>query len=161
MANGLNYPDALAIAPYAARHGYPILLTNPNELPDITKKALENVDGTIVVGGTASVSSRVYSQLPEPQRIGGANRFEVAANVITQLHQTPGQAYVATGLSFADALTGSVLAAKQNAPMLLTWPNRLPEATRDVIEAKRISSFNVLGGTGSINPELYSKLNGQ
>lgn len=161
VANGLNYPDALAIAPYAARNGFPILLTAPTSLPTHTNNALKElgVSQTIVVGGEASVGKNVYSAIPSPTRIGGKDRFEVASNITSQLYQSPGQAFIATGLTFADALTGSVLAAKQDSPMLLTRSDRLPEAVFNIIEKDRISSFKVLGGTGSVNAELYNELN--
>ncbi|WP_171016684.1 cell wall-binding repeat-containing protein [Pseudalkalibacillus caeni] len=160
VANGLNFPDALAIAPYAAQKGYPILLTYEKKLPDKTKQAL--VSKTIVVGGEGSVGKAVYDQLPGHQRIGGKDRYQVAANIIRDLNLAPTKSFVATGLSFADALTGSVLAANQQASLLLTRPDSLPEATKDIIQEKQIKEFTILGGTGSVKTsvglELSNKL---
>lgn len=160
VANGLNFPDALAIAPYAARNGYPILLTQPNKLPSKTASALKSnkTTKTIVVGGEASVSKSVADKLPNADRIGGANRFEVAANILKELKMSANRAFVATGLTFADALTGSVYAAKENAPLLLTMPTYIPSATKDVINSKAISDFTVLGGTGSVSNSVMADL---
>lgn len=159
IADGTKFPDALAIAPYAARNGYPILLTLPNSLPSKIQNAVKarNAQSSIVVGGLASVSSQVASQLPAPQRIGGSDRYEVAANIIRQLNMKTDKVFLATGLSFADALTGSVLAAKQNAPILLTHSNYLPEATKKIIIEKSIIHFTVLGGLASVPAKVVNQ----
>ncbi len=158
VANGLKFPDALAIAPYASRKGYPILLTQSNVLPPKTKVLTEQASNTIVVGGEASVEPSVYNQLNSPQRIGGANRFEVAANIIRDLSPNTDKVFLATGLKFADALTGSVLAAKQQASLLLGMPDYLPDETDRVIDEKGINSFTILGGTGSIGSCVVGEL---
>jgi N-acetylmuramoyl-L-alanine amidase len=152
IAYGLNFPDALAISPYASKNEYPILLTNRYEIPAVTKNALreKGVQQTIISGGEASVSAQVAQQLPSPTRIGGADRYEVATNVIRQLNLSTYNTFLTTGTTFADALTGSVLAAKYNAPMLLTRPTGLPLATKSIIQDKVIKQGTILGGTGSV-----------
>jgi N-acetylmuramoyl-L-alanine amidase len=162
MAYGLNFPDALAIAPYAARNGYPILLTNSADLPTKTKAALSirNAKGSIVVGGEASVSANVFKQLPFPIRIGGKDRYEVATNIVRTLNLNTNTAIVATGLTFADALTGSVLAAKMDAPILLTNPTSLPVVTKTLISEKNISNFLFLGGLASVSQNVVSQISG-
>jgi SpoIID/LytB domain protein len=158
VANGLVFADALSIAPYAARNGYPILLTAKDVLPEFTKASLQNRQSTLIVGGTGSVSSSVAGKLPSPRRIGGADRFEVSANIVRELNLPAETAFLSTGLSFADALTGSVLAAKQNAPLLLTRPERLPDSIKKIIAEKNISSFTVLGGPASVNEAVVESL---
>ncbi|UAL47037.1 cell wall-binding repeat-containing protein [Sutcliffiella horikoshii] len=44
-----------------------------------------------------------------------------------------------------DALTGSVLAAKRNAPLLLVNPTYLPTETLQLARARDFSSISVLG----------------
>ncbi|MDR7073195.1 N,N-dimethylformamidase beta subunit family domain-containing protein [Fictibacillus barbaricus] len=156
IAYGMNFPDALAIAPYAAQEETPIFLTLKDKLPDDTKKGLreKNVNHTIIVGGEGSVGKGVETALPSPVRIGGKNRFEVASNIIRKLNLPTENAFLSTGMTFADALTGSVLAAKQNAPILLTLPDRLPSESKEVIYDKNINNFTVLGGTGSVGDKV-------
>jgi minor extracellular protease Epr len=161
VANGLNFPDALAIAPYAAKQKYPILLTVPTRLPNETKAALNGIQNTIVVGGPASVGTDVYSQLPHPIRIGGKDRYEVSTNIIKELNLSTDQAYLATGLTFADALTGSVLAAKNNAPLLLTGKDRLPATVSAIVKERKILDFTILGGTGSVGDSIQTTLENQ
>ncbi|WP_257350239.1 cell wall-binding repeat-containing protein [Pseudalkalibacillus decolorationis] len=161
IANGMVFADALSIAPYAARHGYPILLTEDTTLPQTTSNTLKalGINDTIIVGGTGSVGQGVANDLPSPMRIGGSDRFEVSSNIVKQLNWNPSKAYVATGLTFADALTGSVLAAKQNAPILLTMPSDVSNSIEDIIHHKDLNHFVILGGTGSVSTNVNSQLN--
>lgn len=160
VADGMKFPDALAIAPYAARNGIPILLATSGSLPNQTRDTLNSlgVKDTIVVGGEASVGTKVFNQLPNPRRISGKDRYEVAANIVRDLNLQPNTAFIATGLTFADALTGSVLAAKENAPLLLTNSLHLPETTKTIITEKNITLHKVLGGTGSVSEQVYQEL---
>ncbi|MEH7386574.1 cell wall-binding repeat-containing protein [Bacillus sp. JJ1521] len=160
IAYGMNFPDALAIAPYAARNGYPILLANKDHLPDETLQALneKQIVNTIVVGGEASVGANVYNHLPSPKRISGQDRYEVAANVIRDLNLNPTKAYIATGATFADALTGSVLAAKENASLVLSRQGSLPESSLSILTEKGITKHNILGGTGSVGNQVVEQL---
>jgi SpoIID/LytB domain protein len=160
VAYGLVFSDALSIAPYAAKHGYPILLTKTNVLPPETVKALNenNIKKTVVSGGEPSVGREVYNKLPAPTRLDGKDRYEVAANIANNLGLSKEKAFLATGLTFADALTGSVLAAKNNAPVLLTRPESLPPSIENYIANYEVSNFTVLGGPSSVSNSIVSKL---
>ncbi|HEU5140665.1 MAG TPA: NlpC/P60 family protein, partial [Bacillales bacterium] len=70
------------------------------------------------------------------------------------------------GEKFADALSGSVLAAKQNEPIVLVKETKVPESTRDLLRSKDYGHFTLLGGTGAVsskavryvlNPSLYPR----
>ncbi|WP_339060553.1 cell wall-binding repeat-containing protein [Tepidibacillus marianensis] len=157
---GLNFPDALSIAPYAAMQGYPILLVTKDQIPDFTKQALGSLKSThtIIIGGTGVISDNVKKQLPNPYRVSGQDRFLTAAEVTRKLNAPTEKVYVASGMGFADALAGAVLAAKDNSPLLLTKPNELPKGTRDIWLEKNVLNFTVLGGTGSVNNQVLTEL---
>ncbi|WP_270180340.1 cell wall-binding repeat-containing protein [Alkalihalobacillus sp. CinArs1] len=157
VANGMNFPDALSIASYAARNGYPILLSEDDKLPNVTKRALTNVDMSIVAGGTGVISEEVEGMLPKATRYAGKDRFSTAATIATDLNPSA-RVFVATGMDFADALSGSVLAAKQNASILLVQPNKLPEATEKAIADLEAYDFTVTGGTGAVSDDVFNKL---
>lgn len=160
VAYGFNFPDALAIAPYAARNGYPILLTKTDEIPSSTKNIINqwNVDQTIIVGGTASISNDVYNSVPRPMRLSGKDRFEVSANIANKYFASQNTAYISTGWNFADALTGSVLAAKKNEPILLTNSNDMPVSIKNTIINRGYVNFTILGGSLSVSNEIYNTL---
>ena len=69
-------------------------------------------------------------------------------------------AYVAIGTNFPDALAGSVLAAKNNANILLVKANTIPDPTK--IHLKNFEDFAIFGGSGvvsdKIKQELYDSL---
>ncbi|MBP3950124.1 cell wall-binding repeat-containing protein [Bacillus suaedae] len=164
VASGRNFPDALAVAPYAAQNGYPILLSKEDQLPTSTEAALKahNIQETIVVGGTAVISNSIKNQLPKATRISGADRYKTAVAVLKELNHTSdqGQVYIATGSNFADALTGSVLAAKKGSPVLLTggW-NVVDGDVLDVIGQNEIDFFNILGGSSAVSEDEINRLN--
>ncbi|MGD6991102.1 cell wall-binding repeat-containing protein [Sutcliffiella horikoshii] len=154
LAYGKNFPDALAIASYAAEKGYPILLTDKDKIAESTKKLVKEYGSSkvIVVGGESVISQKVVQSLSmkNVERIGGKNRYETAANIITRLNLKTDKAFIANGTGFADALTGSVLAAKHQAPLLLVKKTELPKETKTLIQIHNIKNFTILGGTEAI-----------
>ncbi|QBP42031.1 cell wall-binding repeat-containing protein [Paenisporosarcina antarctica] len=155
VTDGFSFPDALTISSYAAQNGYPILLTKTNSLPSETKDALQSIPNTIVMGGTLAVSTSVFDQLNKPVRIAGKSRYETAVAVIEMLDLSTDKVYVATGEAFADAMTGSVLAAKNKAPIILVRHNGIPQPTADLIEKYDIRNFTLLGGELAIGKDLF------
>ncbi len=158
IADGRNYPDALSAASYAAANGYPILLTKTDKLPAETKRALSGMEETIVLGGTAAVSEEILKKLPNATRYSGATRYDTSAEIAGKLFGKTNHAFVATGADFADALTGSVLAAKENAPMLLVQKQQIPESIEQVIEEQDYSQYHILGGTNAVSDDVMDDL---
>jgi len=144
IAYGENFPDALAIAPHAAINGYPILLTHDKVLPKVTENTLEGVTHTIAVGGPAVISEEVKSQLPNPVRIAGRDRYETSIEIIKQLNMDTSEVYMATGLEFSYALVGSVLAAKDISPLLLTRGDNIPSVIEEFIR-EDVKKYTLIG----------------
>ncbi|MBS4178101.1 N-acetylmuramoyl-L-alanine amidase [Lederbergia citrea] len=161
IADGFNFPDALSIAPYAARNGYPILLTNKKHNLDKSTQNIINqrkITETIISGGPLSVSDQVFKSVPNPRRFGGNSRYAVSANIAKAYFTSSSTAFVTRGTVFADALTGSVLAAKRNAPILLIKPNDLPVAVKGYIANQGVSNFTLLGGPISVSEKTNNTL---
>ncbi|MGX7595078.1 Ig-like domain-containing protein [Planococcus plakortidis] len=156
VANGLNFPDVLSVSSYAAKNGVPILLTRTDRLPDETKSALSGVSSTYVIGSTSVVSKSVYDTLPKPTRYGGKDRYETGYEVATKLKMSTDKAFIATGSNFPDALAGSVLAAKNDAPILLVRPTAIPDATDRQLAA--YSGFSIFGGGGAVSEDVKDLL---
>ncbi|WP_150306522.1 cell wall-binding repeat-containing protein [Planctomonas psychrotolerans] len=127
VASGAAYPDALSAAPAAAAGGGPLLLTLPGELPASVLAELRRLRpaAIVVVGGTASVSDAVYSQLttlaPTTTRVWGADRYATSRAVIEHAFGASrvGRVYLATGRNFPDALSASAAAGAQSGAVLL------------------------------------------
>lgn len=159
IANGLNFPDTLSIASYAAKSGIPILLTTTNSLSKATKDAIDQlgIKSTIVVGGKSAVSDNVKNSLPNATRISGANRFETNIEIAKVFGGNQKFIYLATGMDFADALTGAVLAAKDDTGVLLVSRN-LPNIVKDYILEEKIVRINVFGGTVAVSDHIIHTL---
>jgi putative cell wall-binding protein len=153
LANGLVFADALSIAPYASTNHIPILLTRSNSLPSSTLGLIKEkmVTEVTIIGGTASVSKEVEKLLPVKKRIGGKDRYEVSANIAKEFFPESSQSFMATGLSFADALSGSTVAAKANGPVLLTRPTYTPELIHAYLISRQPEKITIFGGRASVN----------
>ncbi|WP_100333321.1 cell wall-binding repeat-containing protein [Bacillus alkalisoli] len=159
LVNGRDFPDALSVAPFAAKQNMPILLTRQNVLPEATSKAIRNIDvkELYVIGGQLAVSDEITKLLPKHTRISGSTRYETNVNVMKHFNTTSKHAYVATGRQFADALTGSVLASKNQSGILLVGRNLEPYTINYIIETS-LNQLTVFGGELAISQEMYNQL---
>ena len=92
------------------------------------------------------------------QRYAGSGRSATAAEISKASFETAKTVVLAYGLNSADALAGVPLAAKYNAPILLTNTKTLPQET--LAEIKRLKATNViiLGGEGAIGTDVENLL---
>lgn len=160
IAYGLNFPDALAAASYAAQAGMPILLTAKDTVPPDTLDALDylGVSQVLVVGGTGIISDNVLAQLPPAVRVCGDNRYATAVAITEHFAPLCQHMFIATGTSFADAVTGAVLAAKQNSGILMVLKDGIPPEVAAYLETQDMKGFSILGGTGAVGPEVEKGL---
>jgi putative cell wall-binding protein len=158
LAYGYNFPDALSAASYAAQKGYPIVLTNKDSLPQSSSRVLKGKKETIVVGGEAVISMKVTSKLSGVNRIYGKGRFGTSANIVKKLGMNTDRVFVANGFGFADALSGSVLAAKMNALLLLVEKDRLPSEISQLVKEKHVAHYTVLGGKAVVSDGVIHTL---
>jgi len=160
IANGLNYPDALAGGTVAYAAHLPILLVTPSSIPAETSKALDdlNIQHAIILGGTAAVSDAVKTQIDTAtgsasERVAGTDRFGTAAAVgewtVDNLHWAPTEIELASGVNFPDALAGGPLGGLRHAPILLLAS--VPDPTKKFADdhSDTIAKVNCLGGTAA------------
>ena len=158
-----NFPDALSISSYAAAHGYPILLADTNSLKSVIKNQINNYQKTYVIGGRDVVSESVFNQLPNPTRISGNNRYETSVNVATYFYapvNQPGMHYsfVTTGTNFADALTGSVLAAFYGQPIVLTPSDELHPLVKEMFKYQNVLWYTIIGGESAVSQNIEDEI---
>jgi putative cell wall-binding protein len=154
IATGKDFPDALAIAPYAAENQYPILLTETDKLPAGVKSFLNGYKSTIVIGGKKAIDPKVEKYLPKPERIAGNSRYQTAVQIIKNHYDTNEQLYISTGENFADALTGSVLAAKNHTAVLLVNKSTLPTDSDLIVADKQVKKLQVFGGKAAVPDQI-------
>jgi uncharacterized protein len=158
VANAYQFADALSVASYAAQNGYPILLSTQDKLSKASDKVLKDIDEKIVVGGENAISTEIFDSFEEATRYSGLNRYETSAEIAKHLTPQTNKAIVATGTNFADALAGSVLAAKEGAEILLVKKEEVPEDIKEAIEMDDIFNFHVIGGENAVSEEVVKQL---
>ena len=173
IASGYDFPDALGVASIAASKGWPILLSGPNGLPESVKNFIftDQPTNIYIVGGKFilhdSIQSELQSAAPNAQiqRFGGQDRFDTLSQILYKFYPNPTQIYLANGFDFADALSGSTLAAQNNGPILLINPKsgNLPPAIRDYLITLRTTGVtpqvNVLGGSVGVPDWVVDRVN--
>ena len=163
VASGMNeaYPDALTGAALAGKDGAPVLLTKTDSVPAATAAALAelNPQSVVVLGGSAAVSEAVYTELGASDRLSGKDRYETAVDVASSYETDIPVVYIASGVDYPDALSSSALAGSEDVPVLITRPDRLPNAI--VAELDRLSPERVVivGGTGAVSQSVEDELN--
>ena len=158
VANGLDFPDALAGGATAGSFDSPLLLVHPNGIPASTAAQLERLDpGLIVIaGGASAVSEDVESQLfaysDEVLRESGTNRFETAVDISFNTFD-PGtrSVFLATGRNFPDALAGGPLAGTLIGPLLLSERDCVPQVVLNEINRLGPEQVVLLGGEGALS----------
>ncbi|MBY0025532.1 cell wall-binding repeat-containing protein [Priestia aryabhattai] len=158
IATGENFPDALSIAPYAAEKGYPILLTRSQRLPKVVKDALGSYQSSLIIGENQTVGKEVEKSLPNPERIGGATRYQTASKIIEEKYDTNELIYVSTGEDFADALAGATLAAKQHTAVLIVGKNSIPVETQRLFPGNQIKKILVFGNEIAVSDQKVAEL---
>lgn len=159
LAYGKGYADALSMSPYAARDGMPILLTETTSIPRETQHILEKAEVTFVVGGEGVVSEQVFVQIENGIRISGATRFETNARILELFGSFSNSAVLATGRNYADALTGSVLAARLDSPILLVEKDYVPNPLKNWLTSYgQVKQYKLLGGPGVLSDEMISTI---
>jgi hypothetical protein len=156
----VNFPDALSATAAAAAQHAAILLTEPNALPAATAQALTTLgpSSITIVGGVNAVSADVEKKLgaysAKVSRVSGSVRYASAAAVATAEFPETAGVFLASGATFADALTGGPVAGSRGQPLLLASSNCLPQPT-----AKRVSSLakvTLLGGSAALGQGVAS-----
>lgn len=166
IANGLNFPDALAAGPVAASRG-PVLLTLPGALPASVRAELVrlNPEQIVIVGGPASVGPAVETELrglaDDVTRVTGSDRFAVSRTLArTAFSDGSDIAIVATGLNFPDALAAGAYAGAVDAPVILV-NGQAPgadAATRQLITDLGVRTVLMVGGAASLHPQIGADL---
>ncbi|NQX36534.1 cell wall-binding repeat-containing protein [Herbiconiux sp. VKM Ac-2851] len=99
-----------------------------------------------------------FDPLPRVDRIGGADRFAVAAAVSRDTFVAAPVAYVASGEVFADALSGAAAAGLQGGPVLLVTRDGVPAATVEELRRLRPGRIVVLGGPAAVSDVVEKAL---
>ncbi len=168
VASGAVFPDALSGSAAAGLQKGPVLLVQKDGVPASVAAELARLapKKIVVLGGVNTIADSVLATLQgtaPTARIGGADRFEVSANVSAAAfaggNSTP-TVYIASGAVFPDALSGSAAAIASNAPVLLVTATSVPDSVATELRRIKPRHIVVLGGTNTISDAAFTALKG-
>jgi len=155
--------DAMTAIPLSKKFDAPILMTESDSLPDAVLAEIKSLKATnvYIIGGVGAVSTGIENQLTSQglsiTRLSGTDRYDTAAQIAKLLGPAP-TAYLAYGYGEPDAIVGSVFAAEQGYPVLLTDSSNLPASTQSYLSGAGTKHISILGGEGVVTPALAETL---
>ncbi|WP_441791348.1 cell wall-binding repeat-containing protein [Leifsonia sp. YAF41] len=166
IATGATYQDALSGAPAAGVNKGPVLLVQPNGIPGVIAAELARLHPAriVVLGGNAAVSDGVaaaLSGIAPTTRLWGPDAYGTSASVSAGTF-APGVpvAYIATGTTYQDALSGAPAAGVNKGPVLLVQPNAIPGVIAAELARLRPARIVVLGGNAAVSDGVAAALSG-
>ena len=115
-------------------------------------------DGSPPLSDTATVLLTVV-QSGTVTRLSGASRYDTSAAISAASFGTGVPvAYIATGLGFADALSGAPVAGIQGGPILLVPGTSIPTVIRNELTRLAPAKIVILGGTGAVSAGVATAL---
>ena len=161
IANSEKFADSLSASALSKALKAPILLVKKDQLDSVVAQEIKRLGAknVVVIGGDQSVDEAKNSLSKyNLQTIAGSDRYETSAKIAQEIIKRTGttQAVIASGETFADALTVAPLANKNNMPILLVQPNNIPKATQEVL--KQIKNTIIVGGEKTISNQVANKL---
>ena len=151
--------DGLSASGLAGKEDAAILLTKKDSIPEATMDRLKKVKKVYIIGGENAISQKVYNEITKNvpnikvERIGGKTRVETSELVAKKIGNYS-NAFVVNGFKGeADAMSASSIAARYEAPILLT------NGKNSTHDKKTGVSYYVVGGNSVVNNEVVKKYN--
>jgi virginiamycin B lyase len=156
VATGQNFPDGLTAGAAASEVGGVVLLSDGRQPNPSTTAYIQAHPAArlYAIGGQASAA------YPSATPLVGATRYDTATVVAEQLFKAPTVVAVASGVSFAAALTGDAAIGRLGGPLLLTAPDTLPASTVQYLTANQstINTDYIFGGDYAVSPSVRHQI---
>ena len=158
LVNGdKSLSDGLSASSLAGKEKAPILLVKQNTIPKETLTRALKAKKIYIIGGTAAISEDVEKQLAgkEIVRVDGKNRVETSEKV-AKLVGNYDEAFIVNGnTGEADAISVSSVAAKNQAPILLTNGKTSTHSKKTGVE------YYVVGGDAVVSDSIVSEFDAE
>ncbi|MDO4792284.1 MAG: cell wall-binding repeat-containing protein [Buchananella hordeovulneris] len=161
IADGTQFPDALAAGPAASLSNGVVVLSAGKRLPGETSAFLANNSRAprVSVGGAATAAMK--SVPGKTEEIAGTDREGTAALLAVRFAPQASSAVLVSGATYADALPGGALAAAMQAPLLLSKQAALSPVTAKYLrDHKVIRHVEIIGGTGTLHTSVERSVAG-
>ncbi|MCT8974980.1 leucine-rich repeat protein [Clostridium sp. CX1] len=156
-------------------------ITIPSSVISIGEDVFKGCTGLTITGKTNSyaeiyaknnniafVSNGVVSEISETNsqttstiskvRLGGADRYGTAVAISKSGWKQSNDVILASGESYNDALVGSSFAYLKNAPVLITYSDKLNSSVSAEIERLQAKNVYILGSEATISENIYNEL---
>lgn len=173
LVSSADATSAMTVAPLSAKLGAPVLVASPSCLPAATAVELARLAPAqvVAIGPAASLPDSVLEAArasagpaAASRRIAGADVYATAALVAAEVGvPADGRVMLASGGSFADAVSASLSASCAPAPVLLTAPGGLlspAAAAFFAAHAAEITRTVVVGRAVDVWPTAVASLPG-
>lgn len=132
-----------------------------NRVTEVEKQT-NNVKEETENQGNENGQTNEESQIENAIRLGGQTRFDTATSIANKMYSDKVSNIVVTNaFSFADQITSSVIANKNDAPVLLVGTNKEDNTkTLDYIKShmKEDTKVTIVGGTGVVTTETEDSI---
>ncbi|HBG4932001.1 TPA: cell wall-binding repeat-containing protein [Clostridioides difficile] len=167
LINSSSISDALSATPFAKAKNAPILLTQNNNLNQLTENEINRLGAKniYIIGGFNSVDASIEKYLKDKGlniiRISGNDRYDTSIKLAKELNKENklSKLVLVNGeKGLVDAVSMGAVSAKEKMPILLTNETDDMKAIEELIDNKDISKSYVVGGDSLFNKDIGDKL---
>ncbi|HGM3509436.1 TPA: cell wall-binding repeat-containing protein [Clostridioides difficile] len=167
LINSSSISDALSATPFAKAKNAPILLTQNNNLNQLTENEINRLGAKniYIIGGFNSVDASIEKYLKDKGlniiRISGNDRYDTSIKLAKELNKENklSKLVLVNGeKGLVDAVSMGAVSAKEKMPILLTNETDDMKAIEELIDNKDISKSYVVGGDSLFNEDIGDKL---
>ena len=168
IANGEALADGLGATPLATYMNAPLLLSDKDYLPEVTKNEIKRLGAknAIIVGGTGVVTDAVTQQLKSlgitnVTRLGGTDRYDTSLEIAKYIDANcydVANIVISNGYGEADALSIASVAGRDQAPIILVEKDKVPENVYNWLKGESIEDAYIIGGTGVVSDNVLNKI---
>ncbi len=153
------FPDALSGIPLAKKYEAPILFCHTASVDPAVLQEIQRLDArrVILLGGRFApiVTEQLQEEGLTVQTVWGQNRYETNRSIVKNAYQAKDvtQALLVSGEAFADAVSASALAYREDIPIFL-----VSQADQGLMEIREdfphLSSVIVIGGIERVSASV-------
>lgn len=167
LVNGKAIADALTATPLARLKSAPILLTEKDQLNDLTSREINRLKAKniVIIGGKNSISKDLEDKLvasgKQVQRISGDDRKDTSKKIaeeVLKIKKVDTISLVNGYKGLADAISFSPVAGEKTIPIILTDNKGLYSMPEDLKDPSKVSKSYIIGGFESVPRSVASNL---
>lgn len=130
-----------------------------NLIVEVVNEKRNNSNGDLDNNSSGNTSSNGNANDSNIDRIEGNDRIETAIDASQELFSKGTSAIVLANCErFTDVLTANPFAVQENAPVLLTYKNKLPKKTLEEIERLKAKKIYISGGYEAVSKDIVDQL---